>query len=115
MSPQIDLDALALASERFSPADIEFAARKASQQALERAVQASQRVPEDEALTTGDYLQAIEGTRATVTEPVVKDFLEDIERYATLAGSTNGKIKARVRRREVPAVVLLLLRPESWC
>jgi len=82
VSPQIDLDALALASERFSPADIEFAARKASQQALERAVQAPRPVPEDEALTTGDYLQAIEGTRATVTEPVVKDFLEDIERIA---------------------------------
>jgi transitional endoplasmic reticulum ATPase len=77
------LDALALASERFSPADIEFAARKASQQALEHAVQATVHpVPEDQALTTRAYLQAIEGTRATVTETVVKDFLEDIERIA---------------------------------
>ncbi|WP_457973657.1 ATP-binding protein [Arthrobacter sp. D1-17] len=82
VSPHIDLDTLALASERFSPADIEFAARKASQQALERAVDALQPVPEDETLTTGDYLQAIAGTRATVTEPVVKEFLEDIERIA---------------------------------
>ena len=81
ISPQIDLDALALASERFSPADIEFAARKASQQALEHAVQSTgQPTPENHALTTRAYLKAIEGTRATVTETVVKDFVEDIER-----------------------------------
>jgi GNAT superfamily N-acetyltransferase len=83
VSPHIDLDALALASERFSPADIEFAARKASQQALEHAVEVTlQPIDEDQLLTTQAYLQAIEGTRATVTETVVKDFLEDIERIA---------------------------------
>jgi len=87
VSPQIDLDALARASERFSPADIEFAARKASQQALEHAVQTTERptaqpIQDGQALTTRAYLQAIQGTRATVTETVVKDFLEDIERIA---------------------------------
>lgn len=87
VSPQIDLDALARASERFSPADIEFAARKASQQALEHAVQTTERptaqpIQDGHALTTRAYLQAIQGTRATVTETVVKDFLEDIERIA---------------------------------
>jgi transitional endoplasmic reticulum ATPase len=90
VSPQIDLDALARASERFSPADIEFAARKASQQALEHAVQTTERPTaqpiqdgqDGHALTTRAYLQAIQGTRATVTETVVKDFLEDIERIA---------------------------------
>ncbi|MET3920140.1 hypothetical protein [Arthrobacter sp. UYEF20] len=75
--------ALAEASERFSPADIEFAARKASQRALELAVQAAgQPAPEDPALTTAAYLEAIEGTRATVTEPVVRELLEDIDRIA---------------------------------
>jgi len=31
---------------------------------------------------SSDYLTAIEGTRATVTEPIVKEFLEDIQRIA---------------------------------
>lgn len=82
VSGNIDLDALAAASERFSPADIEFAARKASQQALEHAVQSEQPTRGETTLTTKAYLQAIEGTRATVTETIVKDFLEDIERIA---------------------------------
>jgi transitional endoplasmic reticulum ATPase len=81
-SQHIDLDVLAKASERFSPADIEFAARKASQEALEHAVQSGLPVTKEMTLTTGAYLQAIEETRATVTEAVVKDFLEDIERIA---------------------------------
>jgi transitional endoplasmic reticulum ATPase len=81
-SQQIDLDVLAKASERFSPADIEFAARKASQQALEHAVQSGQPAATEMTLTTSAYLEAIDETRATVTEAVVKDFLEDIERIA---------------------------------
>jgi transitional endoplasmic reticulum ATPase len=84
ISPDIDLAALAEASERFSPADIEFAARKASQQALEHAVQATGSDSEEPALTTAAYLQAIDGTRATVTEAVVKDFYEDIDRIARI-------------------------------
>ncbi|WP_457967875.1 GNAT family N-acetyltransferase [Arthrobacter sp. D1-29] len=81
ISPRINLEALAQASERFSPADIEFAARKASQQALEQAVQAAT-ISGEPALTTEAYLQAIDGTRATVTEAVAKDFFEDIDRIA---------------------------------
>ncbi|WP_211881635.1 ATP-binding protein [Pseudarthrobacter albicanus] len=83
ISRRVDLASLAVASDRFSPADIEFAARKASQQALEHAVHHSGGTsPGEAALTTETYLQAIEGTRATVTEAVVKDFFEDIERIA---------------------------------
>lgn len=82
VAQHVDLEVLAKASERFSPADIEFAARKASQQALESAVLSEQSVASEMTLTTSAYLQAIEGTRATVTEAVVKDFLEDIERIA---------------------------------
>lgn len=83
IAAHIDVDALAQASERFSPADIEYAARKASQQALERAVQGDPESPrKEQALMSSDYLTAIEGTRATVTEPIVKEFLEDIQRIA---------------------------------
>ncbi|MCD4851107.1 GNAT family N-acetyltransferase [Arthrobacter sp. AK01] len=81
-SQNVDLEVLAKASDRFSPADIEFAARKASQKALEFAVQSRQPATTETALTTAAYLQAIEGTRATVTEAVVKEFLEDIDRIA---------------------------------
>jgi transitional endoplasmic reticulum ATPase len=42
----------------------------------------AQPIQDGQALTTRAYLQAIQGTRATVTETVVKDFLEDIERIA---------------------------------
>ncbi|MFF1830507.1 ATP-binding protein [Paenarthrobacter sp. NPDC058040] len=78
----VDAEVLAKATERFSPADIEFAARKASQKALESAVRTGQSQTNAIPLTTAEYLQAIEGTRATVTEAVVHDFLEDIERIA---------------------------------
>lgn len=78
----IDVDALADATERFSPADIEFAARKASQHALELMVQTPASSSGQMPLSTEAYLLAIKGTRSTVTETVVKDFLEDIERIA---------------------------------
>lgn len=77
----IDLSTLAENTERFSPADIEFAARKASQHALEYAVRHGLSATEAE-LTTEHYLEAISQTRATVTEAIVRDFLEDIERLA---------------------------------
>jgi GNAT superfamily N-acetyltransferase len=81
----VDVAALARQTERFSPADIEFAARKASQRALECAV----REPKDGAgrpvkgtLTTDSYLEAVSQTKATVTESMVSEFREDIERLA---------------------------------
>lgn len=80
----VDVDVLSLKSERFSPADIEFAARKASQHALEHAVKRPPELDEaaEPALTTKSYLEAIRHTRATVTEIMVNEFLEDIERLA---------------------------------
>ncbi len=78
----VDVDALAVASERFSPADIEFAARKTSQHALERAVDQDTDPSTAPALTTAAYLNAIRETRATVTDAVVKDFVEDIDNIA---------------------------------
>jgi len=77
----VDMPALVEASEGFTPADIEFAARRASQAALEEAV-----VNEDAAAgpTTADYLDAIGATRATVSAEIVAEFTEDIETLARL-------------------------------
>ncbi len=73
----VELATLVAMSEGFSPADIEYAARKASQSALEQAVYANA-----EPLlgpTTADYVAAIASTRATVSPGVVAEFAEDIE------------------------------------
>nr|WP_241698406.1 bifunctional GNAT family N-acetyltransferase/ATP-binding protein [Flaviflexus huanghaiensis] len=74
---QLDLDVLVHASEGFSPADIEYAARGASQAAFERAVTddagSAARGPELE-----DYLTATSQTRATVSSDVAREFEDDI-------------------------------------
>jgi len=70
-------------TEGFSPADIEFAARKAAQRALEAAVYDA--APESSTgPTTDDYLWAIGDTRMTVSSEMVGGFLEDIESLARL-------------------------------
>ncbi|MCV2393557.1 GNAT family N-acetyltransferase [Actinotalea sp. M2MS4P-6] len=79
----VDLTALVQASQGFSPADIEFAARKASQHALERSLDAGA-AESDAGPTTADYLEAIGGTKATVSDEVQREFLEDIESLARL-------------------------------
>ncbi|GAA1882482.1 ATP-binding protein [Asanoa iriomotensis] len=73
----VDLDRLVAASELFTPADIEFAARKGAQAAFEREV----REPRGEPATTGDYLSAISETRPTLTDEAVTAFAEDIESF----------------------------------
>ena len=80
----IDLGELVKRTDGFSPADIEFAARKASQSALEKTF-----YPDDSATTatgpvTLDYLEAIAATRATVSRDVAAEFLQDIELRARL-------------------------------
>jgi transitional endoplasmic reticulum ATPase len=86
----VDLDALVIASDGFSPADVEYAARRASQEALERALfdgvdPATPAGPTAPAgPTTEDYLSAIRATRTTVSAQVASEFLEDIERLARL-------------------------------
>ncbi len=80
----VDLDQLVPASNLFTPADIEFAARKASQQALEAAVYEPRRNGDDRGPTTKDYLRAIEATRATLTDEMIREFDEDIERLSRL-------------------------------
>lgn len=84
VAEHIDFDALAEASEGMTPADVEYAARRASQEALARALNgnSSQR-PEDE-LTTTSYIDALSVTRATVSPLDITTFDEDIESYARL-------------------------------
>jgi SpoVK/Ycf46/Vps4 family AAA+-type ATPase len=82
----VDFAALVEASEGFSPADVEYAARRASQEALERALFTADTVPAEapSGPRTEDYLEAIRATRTTVSPQVAAEFLEDIERLARL-------------------------------
>ncbi|MFP5318764.1 MAG: AAA family ATPase [Acidimicrobiia bacterium] len=73
----VHLDELVATSERFTPADIEFAARKAAQVAFEREhfENVSQRA------TTADFLAAIAATRPTVSEEMAESFRSDAETF----------------------------------
>jgi transitional endoplasmic reticulum ATPase len=82
---RIDLDALVQASDLFTPADIEFAARKGSQRALELAVYGDPAErPEAAGPTTADYLAAVAETRPTLTKTIVDEFAQDIATIARL-------------------------------
>ncbi|MDX6327978.1 MAG: transitional endoplasmic reticulum ATPase [Streptomycetaceae bacterium] len=75
-----ELHRLVAASEMFTPADIEFAARKGSHTAFEREVADPQGAP----ASTEDYLAAIADTRPTLTDQALTDFKEDIEHHVRL-------------------------------
>jgi transitional endoplasmic reticulum ATPase len=77
---QVDLDQVVAQSDGFSPADVEYAARSASQHALEASLEGSGR----EGPVTEDYLLAVAGTRATVSAEVAAEFEEDIVTLARL-------------------------------
>lgn len=68
-----DLQGLVDASELFTPADIEFAARKAAQRAFEREVLEGRSAR----ATTEDFLWAIERTRPTLSKEIVDSFQEE--------------------------------------
>ncbi|MFF9402221.1 MULTISPECIES: ATP-binding protein [unclassified Streptomyces] len=76
----VDLAQLVAASELFTPADIEFAARKGAQAAFEREVTRRQGRP----ATTEDYMTAIADTRPTLTAQAIEEFAEDIEKFSRL-------------------------------
>lgn len=84
VAAEIDLDQLVTASEGFSPADIEYAARKASQNALEASLDVAPDPERTIGPCTDDYVQAISTTRATVSADVAAAFLEDIASLARL-------------------------------
>jgi len=79
----VDIPEMVKRTDGFSPADIEFAARKASQRALEAAVYQKDDTVHD-GPTTEDYLWAIGDTRMTVSTEMVGQFLEDIDSLARL-------------------------------
>ncbi|HZA09660.1 bifunctional GNAT family N-acetyltransferase/ATP-binding protein [Mycobacterium sp.] len=76
----VDVDKLVEASEMFTPADIEFAARKGAQTAFEREIEFHRGEPAH----TDDYLGAIADTRPTLTEAMVSEFHEDIDQRTRL-------------------------------
>lgn len=65
-------------SRLFTPADIEFAARRTAQLAFEPVMFGRG----DQEVSTGDVLHAIGRTRRTLTPELVADFEQDIEDYA---------------------------------
>ncbi|MCW2516265.1 MAG: ATPase, central domain protein [Mycobacterium sp.] len=73
-SPSVDIGELVGASAMFTPADIEFAARKGSQSAFEREIEHRRGEP----ARTEDYLAAIAETRPTLTDVMLAEFEEDI-------------------------------------
>jgi ribosomal protein S18 acetylase RimI-like enzyme len=74
----IDVDTLVERSEGFSPADIEFSARQASQTAFEKAILGGENLGPD----MTDYLDAIGATKTTVSTEVADAFRHDIENLA---------------------------------
>jgi transitional endoplasmic reticulum ATPase len=74
----VDFDAIVRASELFTPADIEFAARKAAQRAFEREYFEGTR----QRAGTDDFLAAIGETRPTLTAEIVTSFEEETRRFA---------------------------------
>lgn len=82
---KIDVPRLVAMSEGFSPADIEYAARRASQAALENAVYSETGRPaKDSGPAMDDYVAAIASTRTTVSPEVAAEFTDDIGRLARL-------------------------------
>ena len=77
---EVDLNRLVESSELFTPADIEFAARKGAQAAFEREVLHRQGQP----ASTEDYLAAIADTRPSLTADILKEFEQDHELYTRL-------------------------------
>ncbi|EUA14018.1 AAA ATPase, central domain protein [Mycobacterium xenopi 4042] len=64
----------------FTPADIEFAARKGAQLGFEREIEFRRGEPAH----TEDYLTAIKETRPSLTEAVLAEFFDDIEQHTRL-------------------------------
>ncbi len=77
-SELVRVEELAAATQLFTPADIEFAARKAAQSAFERALATKT----DSPATHNDFEAAVAATRPTLTGAMIRDFDEDIERFA---------------------------------
>ena len=75
---QVDTEELVHASELFTPADIEFAARKAAQRAFER----EHFEGTHSRARTEDFLAAITDTKPTLTPEMVSSFDNETRRFA---------------------------------
>jgi transitional endoplasmic reticulum ATPase len=80
--PHDDLDLAAIVGRTtlFTPADIEFAARRTAQLVFERVMLERG----DDTVSTGDVLTGASQTRRTLTAEIVDAFEQDIEDYARL-------------------------------
>jgi transitional endoplasmic reticulum ATPase len=76
----VDMAAIVDRSRLFTPADIEFAARRTAQLVFERVMFEHG----EELTTTTDVLRGIGQTRRTLTEEMVAQFEQDIKDYARL-------------------------------
>jgi transitional endoplasmic reticulum ATPase len=76
----VDMPAIVAQSRLFTPADIEFAARRTAQLVFERVVLEHG----EEVTTTADVLCGIDQTRRTLTPEMVRQFEQDIDSYARL-------------------------------
>jgi transitional endoplasmic reticulum ATPase len=74
----VDVAAIVEESQLFTPADIEFAARRTAQHVFERVM--FERGAEE--ATTADLVHAIGQTRRTLTPELVAEFEQDIQDYA---------------------------------
>ena len=81
---RIELESLIEASDLFTPADIEFAARKGSQRALETVVYGEIDQPQRRGPSPPTIWLPCRETRPTLTEAIVDEFTEDIETIARL-------------------------------
>jgi SpoVK/Ycf46/Vps4 family AAA+-type ATPase len=77
---KIDVATLVDKSAGFSPADIEFAARQASQMAFEKAMGGGK----SSGPVMADYLDSIASTRTTVSAEVAEAFSQDIENLSRI-------------------------------
>jgi len=75
---EIDFDALVARTERFSAADIEFAAGKAAHQAFKRGL--ANKTPAE--AVTDDFLLAISKMRPSITVEQLDEFERDAERHS---------------------------------
>jgi SpoVK/Ycf46/Vps4 family AAA+-type ATPase len=73
-SDSVDVEALVAATEMFTPADIEFAARKGAQFGFEREIEFRRGEPAH----TKDYLTAVSETCPSLTQAVLDEFSDDI-------------------------------------
>jgi SpoVK/Ycf46/Vps4 family AAA+-type ATPase len=77
---ELDMEAIVAQSRLFTPADIEFAARRTAQLVFERVMFEHG----GERTTTADVMRGIAETSPTLTQEIVAEFEQDIQDHARL-------------------------------